>query len=130
MTDNLSKPAATAVKAKLEDLGMGAGTATGPTTAQAAAVAAVAVAAAPATQVRRPWRTTVRTLFQLLVGLAPMLPVIVDASGVDEASAGVAGALAISAAVTRVMSLPQVEQLLQRFVPWLAAAPRPDDAAS
>jgi hypothetical protein len=93
------------------------------TPGQATAAAAAAVAAAPATQVRRPWRSTVRTLFQLAVGLAPMLPLIVGASGLDETAPAVAGALAISGAVTRVMALPQVEQFLQRFLPWLAAAP-------
>ncbi|MCU1588794.1 MAG: hypothetical protein JWP11_50 [Frankiales bacterium] len=121
-----TKPETAAVKAKLDDLGMGAGTASAPTTTQAAQVAAVAVAAAPATQVRRPWRSTLRTVFQIVVGLAPMLPAIVHASGVDGTAGPVAGALAISATVTRVMGLPAVEQFLQKFVPWLAAAPKPD----
>lgn len=95
------------------------------TTADAAKVADAAVAAAPATQVRRPWRSTARTVFQLVVGLAPMLPAIVHASGVDDTLAPVAGALAISGGITRVMGLPAVEAFLQRFVPWLAASPRP-----
>lgn len=96
---------------------------TNVTTGEAAQVAAAAVAAAPATQIRRPWRSTVRTAFQILSGLLPMLPLIVDASGIDEAAPGVAGALAISSAVTRVMALPAVEQFLQRFAPFLAANP-------
>lgn len=116
---------AVAVKAKLDDLGMGVGRSDTATTSQAAAVAAVAVAAAPATQVRRPWRSTLRTVFQLAVGLAPMLPAIAHASGVDDTAAPVALALGISAAVTRVMALPDVETFLQRFVPWLSAAPKP-----
>ena len=78
--------------------------------------------AAPATQTRYPWRTTVRSGFQFVVGLAPMVPVIVDASGIPEGTAGVAGAIAISAGVTRVMALPAVDAFLQRFIPWLAAA--------
>jgi hypothetical protein len=77
-----------------------------------------------ATQVRHPWKATVRTGFQALVGLAAMLPLLVDASGVDETAAPVAGALVISGAVTRVMALPAVEVYLRRFVPWLAAEPR------
>lgn len=89
-------------------------------------VADAAVAAAPATQVRRPWRSTIRTVFQLAVGLAPMLPLIVSAGGLDETAPAVAAALAISGGVTRVMALPQVESFLQTFVPWLAASPRPD----
>lgn len=124
MTDTLSKPATVAVKAKLDDLGMGAGTASTATASQAAAVAAVAVAAAPATQVRRPWRSTVRTVVQFVLGLAPLLPVIVNASGVDTALPAVGAALALSAGITRVMALPGVETFLQRFVPWLAAAPK------
>lgn len=94
------------------------------TPAQAADVAQAVVAAAPATQVKRPWRATVRTALQLVLGLAPMVPLIVDASGVDQAAPAVAGAITISLAVTRVMSLPAVEVFLQRFAPWLAAAPR------
>jgi hypothetical protein len=111
---------ATAALSKLRDLHPR----TAVTPAEAAQVAAVAVAAAPATQVRRPWRSTVRTAFQVLAGLLPMLPVIVGASGLDQSAPAVAGALAISAAITRVMALPAVEAFLQRFIPWLAAAPR------
>jgi len=114
-----------AARDALDSLGVVKGAAGIVTTADAAKVADAAVAAAPATQVRRPWRSTVRTVFQLVVGLAPMVPVIVQASGVEQASAGVAGALAISGGITRVMALPQVEAFLQRFVPWLAASPRP-----
>lgn len=91
-------------------------------------LAEVAVEAAPATQIRKPWRATLRTAFQVAVGLAPMLPALVDASGVDDTMPAVAGALAISTGVTRVMSLPGVEAFLQRFAPWLAASPRPTEA--
>lgn len=75
------------------------------------------------TQTRYPWRTTVRTAFQLVTGIAPMVPLIIDASGLDEAAAPVAGAIAISAGITRVMALPAVEGFLRRWAPWLAAAP-------
>lgn len=129
MTTKAKQPETAAVKAKLDDLGMGAGKASTATAAQAAQVAAVAVAAAPATQVRRPWRTTVRTVFQFAVGLAPVLPVIVQASGVDQTGPAVAGALVISAGVTRVMGLPAVEAFLQNFIPWLAASPKADPTA-
>lgn len=81
------------------------------------------------TQTRRPWRTTARTVFQGAVGLAAMLPLLVNASGLDETAAPVAGALAISGAVTRVMALPAVESWLERFVPFLAAKPHGDHAA-
>jgi hypothetical protein len=89
------------------------------------AVVAELVAAAPATQVRRPWRATLRTAVQWIVGVAPMLPAIVHASGIDESLPAVGGAISISLGITRVMALPGVEAFLQRFVPWLAASPVP-----
>lgn len=80
------------------------------------------------TQVRRPWRSTLRTIFQALVGLAALAPLI--AAAVEEATGYdldgvpfIVVALAASAAVTRVMAIPQVEAFLKRFLPFLAAAP-------
>jgi hypothetical protein len=67
-------------------------------------------------------RRTVRTVFQLALSLAVVLPLLVSASGLDETLPPLAIALAVAAAVTRVMALPAVEQLLQRFAPWLAAS--------
>jgi len=78
------------------------------------------------TQVARPWRATVRTAFAVIVALAAMLPLLIDAAGVDETLPPVAGALAIAGAVTRVLALPAVEAFLGRFVPWLAADPGTD----
>lgn len=78
------------------------------------------------TQMRRPGRSTLRTVFQALVGLAAMAPLIYHAAtDHDPALAGgwAATALAISAGVTRVMSSPAVETWLRKFVPFLAAAP-------
>jgi hypothetical protein len=77
------------------------------------------------TQVRRPWRSTVRTTFQALVALAVLFPILVETAGLDpESFPWLAGALAVAATVARVMALPQVENFLRRFVPWLAAAPK------
>lgn len=77
------------------------------------------------TQVKRPWRATVRTVFQGLVAFAVIAPVIADAAGLDvESTPFLAIALAACAAVTRVMALPQVEGFLQKFLPFLAATPR------
>ncbi|WP_435744872.1 hypothetical protein [Nocardioides sp. SYSU DS0663] len=85
-----------------------------------------------ATQVRRPWRATVRTVFQALVGLAALAPLI--AGGVEEATSYdldgvpfVVVALGAAAAVTRVMAIPEVEAFLRRFVPFLAAQPERDE---
>lgn len=75
------------------------------------------------TQVQRPWRATARTIFAALVALAAMLPLLVQASGVDETLGPIAGALAIAGAITRVMARPEVEDFLARFLPFLAADP-------
>lgn len=80
--------------------------------------------AATTSQTRHPWRATVRTAFAVVVALAAMTPALVEAAGLDETAAPVAGALAITAAITRILALPAVEAFLERFVPWLAAEPR------
>lgn len=61
-------------------------------------------------------KRTLRTVLQLVVGLAAALPMILSASGVPETAPGVAVALATSAAVTRIMSIPQVNDLLPRWL--------------
>lgn len=86
---------------------------------------ALPVLAVP-TQVRRPWRSTIRTTFQALVALATLVPFI--AAGVYDGSADypavVGQVLAVAAAISRVMALPGVEKFLRTFLPWLAAAPK------
>lgn len=78
------------------------------------------------TQVRRPWRSTARTVFQALVGLAVILPLMVEAADLDPATIPwLGGALAIAAGVARVMAVPAVELWLRSYFPWLAAQPRP-----
>ncbi|WP_433660804.1 hypothetical protein ACQPW1_00495 [Nocardia sp. CA-128927] len=74
-------------------------------------------------QVRYPWRALVRTVFQLVVGLASALPIIVSASGLPATAAGIGTALAISAAITRLMGVPAVNAALAIWAPWLAAEP-------
>lgn len=81
------------------------------------------------TQVRRPWRSTLRTVFQALVGFAALAPLLAaaieDATGYDlQGVPFVVVALAICAAVTRIMAVPQVEAFLRRFLPFLSAAPK------
>ncbi|WP_306365429.1 hypothetical protein [Nocardia sp. CC227C] len=77
-----------------------------------------------ASQVRYPWRATVRTVFQLVVGVATAMPAIIAASGLPETAAGVGVALAVSAAITRVMAIPAVDTALRVWAPWLAAEPK------
>jgi len=78
------------------------------------------------TQTQHPWRATVRTVFQFVVGLAAGWALIVGAAGLDAGIEWVGTSLAIAAAITRVMALPAVDALIRRFVPWLA----PDKPAS
>ncbi|WP_181646756.1 hypothetical protein [Aerococcus mictus] len=72
------------------------------------------------TQVAHPTRATIRTAVQVLIALAALAPVVISAIGVDETLPIFAGILAVSAAITRVAALPQVEAFLARFIPWLA----------
>lgn len=80
------------------------------------------------TQTQHPWRATVRTLFQLLPAVAVLVPAVLEAvsnGNPDALPAWSAVALSVSAAVTRVMANPAVEQFLETWLPFLAAEPRP-----
>lgn len=82
------------------------------------------VAVAP-TQVRRPWRATARTAFQAFAAMVVLFPILVEATGLEvEDAPWLAIPLAVAAAVARVMALPQVDQFLARFLPFLSAAGR------
>ncbi len=78
------------------------------------------------TQIRRPWRSTGRTAFAVVIALCTIAPYIYGGAtlGDPEQATGIIGqVLGVAAGVTRVMALPQVEQFLRRFLPFLAAAP-------
>lgn len=75
-----------------------------------------------ATQTEFPGRATARTILQTAIGLAAMLPFLVADIGLDSKLPYVAGALAIAAAVTRIMSIPGVNLLLSRV--GLGAEPK------
>jgi hypothetical protein len=79
------------------------------------------------TQVRRPWRSTARTIFQAAIALATRVPLISAEvyADADAAPAAVAQVLVVAGVVTRVMALPGVETFLRRFVPFLAASSDP-----
>lgn len=84
----------------------------------------VSLVAVQPTQVRRPRRAVARSVFQFIVGLAVLLPVVVDQTGLKvEDWPWLAIPLGVAAIVTRVMAVPQVEMFLRRWFPWLAAAP-------
>lgn len=75
-------------------------------------------------QVRSPWRTALRTVFQAAVSLAALAPFAVDAitdGDAAEQTGAVAAFLAVSAAITRLMAVPAVEVFLRNYLPFLAA---------
>lgn len=80
-------------------------------------------ASAP-TQTEHPYRATIRTAFAVVIALAVGAPLLIEASGAGTDVAGVAVILAVAAAITRVMALPWTNEFLERFIPWLAAAPK------
>lgn len=87
-------------------------------------IATVVQPAAPS-QTRHPWRTTLRTDFQLVVAAAAGAPVLYQAitqHSATEATGAAAVALGVASAVTRVMALPQVNAWLTRL--GLGAEPR------
>lgn len=84
----------------------------------------VAAVKATTTQVQNGWRATLRTGVAVVVGLAALTPVVLGAvadGDPERLGPGAVLALSIAGAVTRVMSLPQVEAFIARFLPWLAA---------
>lgn len=78
------------------------------------------------TQVKRPWRATFRTVFQGVVAVAAILPLVLSTAGIPPV--GVAAAvIAVAGALTRVMALPAVEEFLENYLPILAAKPKADN---
>ncbi|MGW3442163.1 hypothetical protein [Streptomyces sp. NPDC001076] len=61
-------------------------------------------------------KRTVRTVLQSAIGIAVVLPAVVDASGVPEALPWVAGALAVAGGFARVMAVPGVQALLPSWL--------------
>ena len=68
-------------------------------------------------------RRTVRTIVQLLLGLAAGLPLLVNTAGLPATLPGLGTALAVAAAVTRVMALPMVENWLPAWLRTPTPAP-------
>lgn len=61
-------------------------------------------------------RRTIRTVVQVVLGLAAGLPLLVDTAGFPATLPGLGTALAVAAAVTRVMALPAVEGRLPAWI--------------
>jgi hypothetical protein len=79
------------------------------------------------TQTQYPGRATARTTVAAVIALLSLLPYILGAVHADETVWG-AQALAVAAAVTRVLAIPGVNDWLQRYLPWLAATPRDEES--
>lgn len=82
-----------------------------------------------------PWKRTARTVFAVAVPLCLIAPAAYEAATQQDAAqaTGLAATiLAVAAAITRVLALPQVEAFLRRFLPWLSASdvPREDVVAA
>lgn len=73
-------------------------------------------------QTRRPWRAVARTTVTAALALLPILPKIADAADIDHIPIVVI-ILAIAAAITRVIAIPEVDDWLDTYLPWLAADP-------
>lgn len=81
-----------------------------------------AVMAKPA----HPWRRVLRTIIAAVPGLVVAVPLIINTLNIDpdkypKLYAFAVGALALTAAITRVLAIPQVEAFLQKTMKWLAA---------
>lgn len=79
------------------------------------------------TQVARPWRTTLRSLFQGFVAFASVAPMIYSAAFDHDpalATGWAATGLGIAAAVTRLMATQVVDDFLAKFLPFLATQPK------
>ena len=75
------------------------------------------------TQTRHPWRATIRTAVAAAIGLLSLAPLILAGAHLEGTVLG-GQALAVSAAVTRVLAIPAVNAWVTEYLPWLAPTPR------
>ena len=77
------------------------------------------------TQAQHPWAAVRRTLlaaFGFIIVMLPLAPEIARQAGIASVP-WVVGALAVTAAITRVLAIPGVETWMREHLPSLAAAP-------
>lgn len=72
------------------------------------------------TQARHPWRATVRTTIAALIALLPALPEIAQTLHISTIPL-VASILSITALVTRVLAIPEVDKWVDKYAPSLSA---------
>lgn len=82
-------------------------------------------AQSPSTQVRYPWRASVRTAIAAGAAALIAFPDIARVLSIENLP-GVALIMGISLALTRVLALPSVDAWLNRYAPWVAATPPAD----
>lgn len=75
------------------------------------------------TQTKYPWQTVARTIFQGAIGLCALVPIVVQTSGIEGTSSGIAAFVVVTGAVTKVMALKPVNDWLNEYVPFLGAGP-------
>jgi hypothetical protein len=71
-----------------------------------------------------PWRATVRTVLATVISIAAVWGLVVEAAGVDETTPIVATTIAVAGAITRIMAIPAVNDLLTKV--GLGAEPKGD----
>ena len=74
------------------------------------------------TQIRHPWRATLRTVIAAAVAGLTLLPEIASEAHIGTVPT-VVQVVAASAAITRILAIPSVNTWLTTYAPWLAAAP-------
>lgn len=70
---------------------------------------------------RPAWRSTVRTVFQVLLGLSAGWGIVIQALGLNPDWKWVATSVVVTGAITHAMNQPIVEMFLQEYLPWLSA---------
>lgn len=68
------------------------------------------------TQVTYPIQATIRTVVQVVIGMAPVMPFLVADLGLQTTGGVVAIVLAASAVITRLMAVPAVNRALGRYL--------------
>lgn len=62
------------------------------------------------------WVRTLRTSLQALIGFLPVVPLLVGAVGISTTAGVGAVVIGVAATLTRIMAIPQVDDLVNRFL--------------
>ncbi len=74
------------------------------------------------TQLRHPWRATLRTVAAGIVALAPVTGEIMAGAHLNTTAVG-GQIIGYAAATTRILAIPAVDNWLREYLPWLATSP-------